>query len=44
MSRTLFENAHIINEGRSYEGWLLTDGDRIAAIGEGICPETITAD
>lgn len=37
MSRKLFINAEIVNEGHVSSGWVLTDGDRIAAVGEGSC-------
>ena len=44
MSTKLFHNAQLVNEGAVTRGWLLTDGDRIARIGEGACPDGVTAD
>ncbi len=35
MSRKLFINAEIVNEGQVFTGWVLTEGDRIASIGDG---------
>lgn len=35
MSKTLIHNAILVNEGRSYTGYVLTDGDFIARTGEG---------
>ncbi|MDE6395563.1 MAG: amidohydrolase family protein, partial [Duncaniella sp.] len=44
MSTKLFHNARLVNEGDVTHGWLLTDGDRIARIGEGAYPDGLTAD
>lgn len=35
MSKTLIEHGTIVNDGVSFKGYLLIDGDRIAAVGEG---------
>lgn len=35
MKRTLIKNALIINEGRSYQGSVLIEGDKIASVSEG---------
>ncbi len=43
--RELFTNALIVNEGAVSHGWVLVDGDRIAATGTGECDlkaETVT--
>ena len=42
--RTLYSNATIVNEGRIFNGWLLTDSERIAAMGEGDAPAGLEAD
>ncbi len=42
--KTLYSNATIVNDGRCFRGWLLTDSDRIASMGEGVAPAEITAD
>lgn len=39
MHKTLIKNAEIINEGRRYVGSLLIEGDKIAEIFEGNCPD-----
>lgn len=44
MSTTLYSNARLVNEGTVERGWLLTDGDRIAALGHGDVPEGVRAD
>lgn len=44
MSTKLFHNAQLVNEGTVTHGWLLTEDDRIARIGEGTCPDGLTAD
>lgn len=44
MSTKLFHNAQLVNEGRVTRGWLLTDGDKIARIGDGDLPASVTAD
>lgn len=44
MSTKLFHNAQLVNEGRVTRGWLLVDGDKIARIGEGDLPASVTAD
>ncbi len=38
MSDILIEGGTILNEGRRYEGYILTHGERIAALGEGPAP------
>ena len=43
MSRILFENALIINEGASFEGWLLTEGPLIGSLGRGVAPDDVVA-
>ena len=42
--KTLYSNATIVNEGRCFRGWLLTDSERIAALGEGEAPDGLGAD
>lgn len=42
MSKILFENALLINEGACRKGWLATDGELIAALGEGDAPADLT--
>ena len=42
--RTLYSNATIVNEGHIFNGWLLTDSERIAAMGEGDAPAGLEAD
>lgn len=44
MNKFLFHNATIINEGRSFLGYLSTEGDRICAIGEGNPPASLTSE
>lgn len=44
MSTKLFHNAQLVNEGAVTHGWLLTDGDIISRIGDGACPDGLTAD
>ncbi len=39
MSKILIKDATIVNEGRSYKGGVLIDGQKIADIFEGDCPE-----
>lgn len=43
MNNILIKNARIINEGRSFIGSVLIEGDKIAAVYEGIVPESISA-
>ncbi|MEZ3590493.1 MAG: dihydroorotase [Muribaculaceae bacterium] len=38
MARTLIHNALIVNEGRSFEGYVVIDGEFIAEVGEGSVP------
>lgn len=44
MSTTLYSNAMLVNEGTVERGWLLTDGDRISALGYGDVPSGVTAE
>ncbi len=39
MAKKLIYNAEIINEGRRFIGSVLIEGDKIAAVYEGVCPE-----
>lgn len=39
MAKKLLKNARIINEGRTFTGSVLIDGDKIAAVYEGISPD-----
>ena len=41
MNKILIRNARIINEGRSFDGGLLIEGDKIAAVYEGGVPDTL---
>ncbi|MDE6555753.1 MAG: amidohydrolase family protein [Duncaniella sp.] len=43
MSRILFENALLVNEGESFEGWLLTEGPLIGSLGRGVAPDDVVA-
>lgn len=36
MRKILIENAFIVNEGRAENGWVLVEGERIAAVGFGV--------
>ncbi|PAM43816.1 hypothetical protein CEJ63_24195, partial [Acinetobacter baumannii] len=38
MSSTLITNARLVNEGRTFEGDLRIENDRIAQIGKGLTP------
>ena len=38
MNRTLIKNATVINEGRTFTGSVLIEGDKIAAVYEGTIP------
>ncbi len=42
--KTLYYNALIVNEGKQFPGYLLTDGDTITAVGKGDYPEQLAAD
>lgn len=44
MSKKLIKNARIINEGRSYQGSVLIDGEMIAAVYEGNVPDETVAE
>lgn len=44
MKKTRIKHALIINEGRSFTGSVLVEGDKIAAVYEGDAPESATAD
>ena len=44
MSTKLFYNAQLVNEDAVTRGWLLTDGEFIARIGNGERPDGLTAD
>lgn len=44
MSKTLIRNAHIINEGRSFEGSVLIQGEQIEAVYQGDVPDALQAD
>jgi len=44
MKKTVVRNARIINEGRSFTGAVLIEGDKIAAVYEGNFPQEITVD
>lgn len=44
MKKILIQNAHIINEGRSFDGSVFIEGDKIAAVYEGCVPEAVTAE
>lgn len=44
MKKTLIKSAHIINEGRSFTGSVLIEGDKIAAVYEGDYPQQALAD
>lgn len=41
MSRTLIENAVIVNEGRQFEGYVVIDGEMITEVGNGTVPATV---
>ena len=41
--KTLIHNATVVNEGRIFVGSVLIDGDKIAEIFEGECPEALLA-
>lgn len=41
MSKTLIHNARIVNEGRTFEGSVLIDGSRIAAVCDGQAPQVL---
>lgn len=41
MSKTLIKNARILNEGRSFQGSVLIEGDKIAAIYEDTIPASV---
>lgn len=43
MNRILIKNAHIINEGRSFDGSVLIEGDKITALYEGAVPASVEA-
>lgn len=36
--KRLYHNAIIVNEGREYPGYVITDGDIIVEVGEGSAP------
>ena len=38
MNRTLIKNATVINEGRTFTGSVLIEGDKISAVYEGPIP------
>lgn len=42
--KRLYHNCQIVNEGRQYPGWLVTDGDLIADLGEGVVPARYATD
>ena len=44
MSKTLIRNAHIINEGRSFEGSVLIQGEQIEAVYQGDVLDALQAD
>lgn len=44
MNKILIQNAHIINEGRSFDGSVWIENDKIAAVYEGIVPEAIQSE